>query len=337
MIDVAGLRLTDRERERLRHPLVGGVILFARNYANPEQLRALTREIHAARAPRLLIAIDHEGGRVQRCRAGFTALPPMRRLGACRDADPQAAERLAEQVGYVLAAELLAVGVDFSFTPVLDLDHGHSGVIGDRAFHRDPDAVIALARALIRGLRQAGMGCCGKHFPGHGWAEADSHLTLPVDERDLAALEEDLRPFRALPLDAVMPAHVVYPRVDARTACFSPVWHEILRKDIGFQGVIFSDDLSMEGAGVAGDTLARAQAAYHAGCDMLLICNAPEKAAAVLEQWPYAPDPVRGARIARVLPETAPAPDLAALRELPAYQAAREAILALGAGSAMNI
>lgn len=329
MIDVVGLSLTPEERERLRHPLVGGVILFARNYANPEQLRALTAEIHALRAPPLLIAIDHEGGRVQRCRAEFTALPPMRRLGLLWERDPQAALRLAEQVGVVLAAELRACGVDFSFTPVLDLDYGHSAAIGDRAFHRDPEAVIALARALIPGLRQAGMKCCGKHFPGHGWAAADSHKALPVDERSLAELENDLRPFRALPLDAVMPAHVVYPQVDANTACFSPVWHNILRSDIGFQGVVFSDDLSMEAASIAGGPLERAEAAYQAGCDMLLICNAPEAAEHVLTHWPHAPDALRAERIARLSPTTPPAFDLLELRTQPSYREAQQAILEL--------
>ena len=183
MIDIAGHELTDLERERLRHPLVGGLILFSRNYQSPAQLSALTAEVHALRSPPLLIAIDHEGGRVQRCREGFTRLPPMRRLGELWDSDAPAALEAAKNIGYVLAAELRACGVDLSFTPVLDLDWGRSGVIGDRAFHADPQAVIALAGALIQGLRQAGMAACGKHFPGHGWVEADSHVDLPVDER----------------------------------------------------------------------------------------------------------------------------------------------------------
>jgi beta-N-acetylhexosaminidase len=304
MIDLAGPALTDEERERLRHPLVGGVILFTRNYESPAQLAALTGEIHALREPRLLIAIDHEGGRVQRCRAGLTVLPPMARLGARWDVAPDAACREARQVGYVLAAELRALGVDFSFTPVLDLDHGRSSVIGDRAFHRDPEAVAALAGALVDGLRQGGMGSCGKHFPGHGWVRADSHLALPVDERPFAQLQEDMRPYRQLAregrLDAVMPAHIIYPAVDRHPAGFSEVWNACLRKDIGFDGVIFSDDLSMEGASVAGDALGRVAAAYRAGCDMLLLCNAPETVGDVLARWQAIPDAARSARITRL-------------------------------------
>jgi beta-N-acetylhexosaminidase len=302
MIDIQGTELMPVERERLLHPLVGGVILFARNYANPEQLRALTQEIHALRQPPLLIAIDHEGGRVQRCREGFTCLPPMSSLGAYWDASPRQAQEKARQTGYVLAAELRACGVDFSFTPVLDLDYGRSTVIGDRAFHRHPKAVIALAGALIQGLRQAGMGSCGKHFPGHGWVAADSHLATPVDERALEALQEDLLPYRKLSLDAVMPAHVIYPDVDEKTACFSKKWHDYLRNDIGFDGVVFSDDLSMRGASMAGGVLKRVEAAYRAGCDMLLLCNAPDEVGEVLEKWQPAPDPVRSARIQRLIP-----------------------------------
>ena len=257
MIDIAGHELTDLERERLRHPLVGGLILFSRNYQSPAQLSSLTAEVHALRSPPLLIAIDHEGGRVQRCREGFTRLPPMRRLGELWDSDAPAALEAAKNIGYVLAAELRACGVDLSFTPVLDLDWGRSGVIGDRAFHADPQAVIALAGALIQGLRQAGMAACGKHFPGHGWVEADSHHQLPVDERSLTELAPDIEPYRQLPLDAVMQAHVIYTTVDKNTSCFSSKWNDYLRNDINFKGVIFSDDLSMQAAGVVGDVVAR--------------------------------------------------------------------------------
>ena len=302
MIDIAGLELTGLERERLMHPLVGGVILFARNYRDPAQLTALCAAIHGLREPALPIAIDHEGGRVQRCREGFTHLPPMRRLGELWDADPAAARRAAADLGYLLAAELRACGVDYSFTPVLDLDWGPSGVIGDRAFHANPDAVAELAGALIEGLRAAGMGCCGKHFPGHGWVAADSHLAIPVDERSLADMEPDLTPYRRLKLDGVMPAHVIYPRVDSRPAGFSPVWLEKLRNEFKFDGVIFSDDLSMEGAAFAGNMVQRAEAAWAAGCDMLLICNAPDAVADVLTHWKPALDPVRAARIARIVP-----------------------------------
>jgi beta-N-acetylhexosaminidase len=302
MIDVAGLELTAAERQRLTHPLVGGVILFKHNYRDPAQLKALCEQIHALRSPALPIAIDHEGGRVQRCREGFTHVPPMRRLGDLWDKDPAAAREAAASLGYLLAAELRACGVDYSFTPVLDLDWGPSGVIGDRAFHKDPNAVAELAGALIEGLRAAGMGCCGKHFPGHGWVAADSHLAIPVDERSLAEMEPDLTPYRRLKLDGVMPAHVIYPQVDSRPAGFSPLWLQKLRTEFGFDGVIFSDDLSMEGAAFAGNMVQRAEAAWAAGCDMLLICNSPDAVADVLANWKPTPDPQRAARVARIAP-----------------------------------
>lgn len=302
MIDIAGLVLSDLDRERLTHPQVGGVILFARNYRDPQQLTELCGEIHALRKPVLPIAIDHEGGRVQRCRQGFTVLPAMRHLGILWDRDRVAARSAAADIGYLLAAELRACGVDFSFTPVLDLDWGPSGVIGDRAFHRDPLAVTELAGALIEGLRAAGMGCCGKHFPGHGWVAADSHVAIPVDERSSADMAPDMLPYRQLKLDAVMPAHVIYPQVDSRPAGFSPVWIDILRKDFAFDGAIFSDDLSMEGASVAGGIVERAEAAWTAGCDVLLVCNAPDSVAHLLEHWTPAHDALRSARLARLSP-----------------------------------
>ena len=307
MVDIAGTQMTPDERERLRHPLVGGVILFSRNYHDPAQLSALCAEIHALRTPPLLIAIDHEGGRVQRCRDGFTRLPPMRSLGVWWERDPAAAVVAAREIGFVLATELRACGVDLSFTPVLDLDYGVSGVIGDRAFHRDPQAVVALAGALIQGLHAAGMACCGKHFPGHGHVAADSHLAIPVDERGDAELAEDLLPYRQLNLDAVMPAHVIFPRIDSRPAGFSPVWIAKLRNELGHAGVIFSDDLSMEGASVAGGSVGRAQAAWEAGCDMMPVCNKPEAVIELLENW--RPDLLseRSARIAALLPAQ-PAP-----------------------------
>ena len=302
MIDIAGLELSDLDHQRLMHPLIGGVILFARNYRDPQQLTALCAAIHGLRAPALPIAIDHEGGRVQRCRAGFTQVPAMRRLGELWDRDAATAREAAADIGYLLAAELRACGVDFSFTPVLDLDWGPSGVIGDRAFHRDPVAVTELAGALIDGLRDAGMGCCGKHFPGHGWVAADSHVAIPVDERSLAEMPPDMQPYRHLKLDAVMPAHVIYPQIDSRPAGFSPVWIDMLRKDFAFDGVIFSDDLSMEGASVAGGMIQRAEAAWTAGCDVLLVCNAPDSVATLLDNWKPAHDPVRSARLARLSP-----------------------------------
>ncbi len=328
MIDIAGTELTDLDRKRLCHPLVGGIILFSRNYANIEQLRRLTAEIHALRAPRLLIAVDHEGGRVQRFREGFTRLPPMAALGRLWDENPAAARQAAQAVGYVLAAELRACGVDYSFTPVLDLDYGPSRVIGDRAFHRRPEAVIDLAGALIAGLRQAGMGSCGKHYPGHGYVIPDSHVELPVDDRPLDAMAEDLEPYRRLPLDGVMAAHVIYQCTDCNTAVFSNKWISYLRNDIKFGGVVFTDDLSMAGAGVVGNMVKRVEAAHAAGCDMLLVCNAPEAVGEVLAQWQPAVDPSIGQRIEKLLP-TATALARDALATDPTYLAAQTAIAKL--------
>ena len=283
MLDVLGKTLTAEDEARLRHPLVGGVILFARNYESPGQLAELTACIHALRMPPLLIAVDHEGGRVQRFREGFTRIPPMRELGKEWDVHPKRAKHLAQQVGFVLASELRACGVDFSFTPVLDVDYGASSVIGDRAFHSDPQAIAELAHSLLLGLRQGGMPTVGKHFPGHGFVCADSHVEIPVDERGYTDIELcDLIPFRQMVnygLTAVMPAHVIYPKVDQLPAGFSKVWlKDILRGELGFEGCIFSDDLSMEGATVAGGIVQRAEAALHAGCDMVLVCNRPDSA-----------------------------------------------------------
>ena len=282
VVDVQGLHLTDAERRRLRHPLVGGVILFARNYQSPGQLRALTSEIHACRTPPLLVAVDHEGGRVQRFREGFSAIPAMRTLGERWDQDVLAACREATDIGRRMGEELRAAGVDFTFAPVLDLDWGRSGVIGTRAFHSDPRVVAMLARCLAHGLLLAGMANCGKHFPGHGFADADSHVAMPVDERSLdEILADDAAPYAWLgsALTAVMPAHVIYPQVDRRPAGFSKRWLQtILRRRLGFDGLIFSDDLTMEAATVAGGITARATAALKAGCDMVLVCNRPDLA-----------------------------------------------------------
>jgi beta-N-acetylhexosaminidase len=297
---IEGLELTAADRERLLHPLTGGVILFARNYAEPAQLAALTTAIHALRTPVLPVTVDHEGGRVQRFRDGFSAIPPMRTLGELWDRDVAAAAREAMRLGHLLASELRAAGVDFSFTPVLDLDYGTSTVIGDRAFHGNPNAAAHLAVALRRGLVAGGMPAVGKHFPGHGFVRADSHTEVPVDERALADLvAADLVPFAALVragLEGIMPAHVVYPQVDDRPAGYSRVWiREILRGRLGFDGLVFSDDLGMAGACGVGDIVARADAALAAGCDVVLTCNEMDVAADLLARWrpPAQPDLAR--------------------------------------------
>jgi beta-N-acetylhexosaminidase len=281
IIDIAGHGLTEHDRRRLRHPLVGGIIFFARNWHSREQLSALCAEIKALRQD-LLICVDHEGGRVQRFKTdGFTHLPPMHALGEQWLQDPMQATNAASACGYVLASELRACGVDFSFTPVLDLDYGESGVIGDRAFARDPRVVTLLAKSLMHGLALAGMGSCGKHFPGHGFVKADSHTEIPIDKRSLKAiLAEDAAPYGWLSsaLHGVMPAHVIYPKVDGRPAGFSARWlGEILRGRLRFNGAVFSDDLSMAGARrIDGHEISYTQAAMaalNAGCDMVLLCN----------------------------------------------------------------
>lgn len=278
MIDLDGPRLTPAERELLRHPNVGGVLLFARNYVDPDQLAALVDDIHGLRHPPLLVAVDHEGGRVQRFRDGFTRLPPVARLGERYQRAPDEAERAAETLGWLLAAELLALGLDLSFAPVLDLGRGISGVIGDRALHRDPEVVAVLGGAIMRGMRGAGMAAVGKHFPGHGSVAGDSHHERPVDERPLADIRQlDVLPFERLVhkgLAAVMTAHVVYSAVDRRPAGFSRIWIEdVLRAELGFPGAVFSDDLAMTAAAGAGGCAARCAAALDAGCDMVPICN----------------------------------------------------------------
>jgi beta-N-acetylhexosaminidase len=305
MLDVAGLELTAEERERLRHPLTGGVILFARNYRSPEQVEALVRDIHQLRNPPLLVAVDHEGGRVQRFRDGFTALPAVARFGEIWDENPKRARRLAETAGWLMASELRAVGVDFSFAPVLDVDRGVSRVIGDRSFHASPDAVAELAHGYMSGMHRAGMAATGKHFPGHGGVEADSHVAVPVDERSYQDIYmEDIVPFERMiqyGLEGVMPAHVIYPKVDANPAGFSRFWlQQVLRRELGFEGVIFSDDLSMEGARVAGGVVARARAALDAGCDMVLVCNDPAAAGELLDGLGHYDNPVSHLRLARM-------------------------------------
>lgn len=305
MLDLAGTELAAEDRDLLAHPAVGGVILFARNYQDPAQLAALTRAIHAVREPRLLIGVDQEGGRVQRFRTGFTRLPPAGRFGALHRHQPQRARQAAERVGWLMAAELRALGVDFSFAPVLDLDRGVSRVIGDRAFAHGVNGVSDLAIAWIAGVHAAGMAAVGKHFPGHGGIAADSHLELPVDGRALADLTiEDLVPFARLidhGLEAIMPAHVVYPHIDPYPAGFSRFWlQDVLRGQLGFQGVVFSDDLNMAAAGAGGDFRERARAAMAAGCDMLLVCNNRPAAVETVVALQHYADPTGQLRLLRM-------------------------------------
>ncbi len=305
MLDLEGVELAADERELLLDPRVCGVILFSRNYQNPEQLTRLCQEIHQLRTPQLLIAVDQEGGKVQRFREGFVELPAMARLGALYDYDREHAHRAAERVGWLMASELRSCGVDFSFAPVLDLSHGVSGVIGTRAFHRSPDVVSALAQSWMRGMHLAGMGAVGKHFPGHGGVAADSHFEVPIDSRSYGdLLLEDLVPFQRMVeygIEGIMPAHVFYDQIDPeQPAGFSPYWlQRVLRRELGFVGTIFSDDLAMEGAAVSGDYPQRAAAARTAGCDVVLVCNHRDHAIEVLQSLPVDNDPLL---LSRLLP-----------------------------------
>ena len=332
MLDLRGARMEADEYEMLGHPAAGGVILFSRNFESVAQLEALVHEIHSMREPSLLVAVDHEGGRVQRFHGEFTRLPACALLGKAHDADSSQGLSLAERAGWLMAAELRGVGIDFSFAPVLDLDKGVSEVIGDRAFHRDPDMAMQLARRYMEGMIRAGMAAVGKHFPGHGSVAADSHHELPVDERRLEdIMMEDLRVFRHLidnHLAAIMPAHVVYPRVDDKPAGFSRVWlQDVLRGQLQFQGAIFSDDLGMNGAAVAGDMVARAEAALEAGCDMLLVCNNQAGAGSVLEALATAAAPATQARLMRMHGRRAPL--LGELQQLEQWQSVVAEVTAL--------
>jgi beta-N-acetylhexosaminidase len=327
MVDVAGLELTPDDIERLQHPQVGGVILFARNFAAPLQLIQLAHSIREIRTPHLLVAVDHEGGRVQRFRHGFTTIPPMRELGKLWDRDPAQALAAARGCGFVMGSELQAHGVDFSFAPVLDVDYGESSVIGDRALHGDPNVIAVLAEALQAGLSAAGMASVGKHFPGHGYVRADSHHEVPVDDRTLTEItQRDLVPFQRMVrsgMGGVMPAHVIYPKVDAKPAGFSSVWlQKILREKLRFDGLVFSDDLSMEGASTAGGVMARANAALNAGCDMVLLCNDPRAQDTMLEGLERRPvAPILARRLERMRGKTISS---ATLRANAAYLAATE-------------
>jgi beta-N-acetylhexosaminidase len=304
MVDLAGIALEPDERELLAHPQVGSVILFSRNYESPGQLQRLVADIHAVRTPALLVAVDQEGGRVQRFQEGFTRLPPMRIIGREYDGNPAHGVALARQLGWLMAAELRALGIDMSFAPCIDLDYGVSRAIGDRALHREAAAVGELAVAFMLGMRDAGMAATAKHFPGHGAVVADSHVALPVDRRDWSDIEADLLPYRRMianGLPAVMAAHVVYESVDALPASLSPRWiHGVLRGELGFQGAVFADDLSMGGAAACGDIVARAGLATAAGCDVLPVCNDRAAVLHLLSTMRTAIDPVSGLRLARL-------------------------------------
>lgn len=294
MIDVEGLTLTATEKARINHPNTGAIILFSRNFHDPEQVSKLIAEIRLARNGEILIAVDQEGGRVQRFQQGFTRLPP----AVCYSAHPE----LAESAGWLMASELLAVGVDFSFAPVLDVDCGVSEIIGNRSFSQNAESAARLAGHFRKGMKSAGMAATGKHFPGHGAVALDSHLTLPVDDRDFDAIQhKDLIPFKQLiddGLEAIMPAHVVYEKIDPNPAGFSHFWLQtVLRQQLGFNGVIFSDDLSMEGAACVGDFPERARQAQQAGCDMVLVCNNPTAAEQVLDSLPVCPNARREQRL----------------------------------------
>ena len=310
MIDLVGERLTEREHDWLLHGAVGGVILFARNYGNREQLAHLVTEIHAARNPPLLVAVDQEGGRVQRFRGRFSTLPSLRAIGHLYDRSPESAVDVAAQIGWLMAAELRACGVDMSFAPVVDLDRGLADVIGDRALHPSATAVADLAGAFTSGMKKAGMHATAKHFPTHAGAVADSHLALAIDNRDYANLIDDLEPYRhliAAGLHSVMVCHVVFPKLDAQPASLSQWWiNAQLRTELGFTGAVISDDLSMAGLAAVGDIVARARLALAAGADMVLVCNDSDAIPRVLESLDAYNDPAAQLRLMRLRPAGAP-------------------------------
>ena len=338
MIDLDGPTLAAPELELLRHPLVGGVILFSRNYREPEALTELVAQIHAVRQPPLLVAVDHEGGRVQRFRDGFSPLPPARRIGREFDLDARRGVALARAMGWLMAAELRAHGVDLSFAPCVDIDYGVS-FIGDRALHRRPEVVSRLALAYAHGMRTAGMAATAKHFPGHGAVTVDSHAALPTDRRELVDLEGDLMPYRQLianGLPAVMVGHLLFPAVDAAPASFSQRWvTSVLRSTLMFQGAVFTDDLSMGAAAAHGEMLERAERALAAGCDMLLVCNDRPAVLHLLERLAHSPHPAASVRLARL--HGGQRIDPAALREHPEWRAARAWLEACTAAPTLDL
>jgi beta-N-acetylhexosaminidase len=340
MIDLQGTSITAEERELLRHPLVGGVILFTRNYVDPAQLTELVAGIHAERSPPLIVAVDHEGGRVQRFRVGFSRLPPARQIGHAFDLNPKEGLELARRMGWLMAAELRAHGVDISFAPCVDLDFGVSEIIGDRAFHKRAEVVGQLAVAYMHGMRDAGMAATAKHFPAHGAVIADSHLTLPVDRRELVDMADDLAPYRRLianGLPAVMVAHVLFPALDAAPASLSSRWiRDVLRGELRFQGVVFADDLSMGGAAAAyGDIVTRAQQALAAGCDMLPVCNNRASVIALLEGLAVEPEPTSRLRLVRLHGRDGVSRQ--ALTALPEWTRSQELLARFAAAPALNL
>jgi beta-N-acetylhexosaminidase len=340
MIDLLGTTVTAEERELMRHPLVGGVILFTRNYVDPGQLTELVAAIHAQRRPPLIVAVDHEGGRVQRFRTGFSVLPPARRIGKEFDLDPRAGLELARRMGWLMAAELRSHGIDISFAPDVDLDYGVSEIIGDRAFHSRPEVVGQLAVAYMHGMRDAGMAATAKHFPAHGAVVADSHLALPVDRRELPDLTDDLAPYSRLianGLPAVMVAHVLFPAEDSVPASLSSRWvRGVLRAELRFQGVVFTDDLSMGGAAAAyGDIVTRARHALAAGCDMVPVCNDRAGVVRLLDRLDVEPEPTSRLRLVRMhgkdgLPRSE-------LSSLPEWRRSRELLARCTAAPTLNL
>ena len=339
MIDLVGPSVSPEEREMLAHPLVGGVILFTRNYESPEQLLQLTRSIHAARNPPLLIAVDHEGGRVQRFRTGFSRLPPARRLGQLFDTDHAAGLTGARTMGWLMAAELRALGVDLSFAPTVDLDYGLNEAIGDRALHATADITAQLAVSYMLGMRDAGMAATAKHFPGHGAVIADSHVSLPVDRREYADLDADLTPYRRLianGLPGVMVAHILFPAMDAAPASLSSRWlRGVLRTDLNFQGAIFTDDLSMGAVAAGSDIVERCQRALAAGCDMLLVCNDPGSRSQALAGLAVNPDPASQLRLVRMRGRERLAQ--AELHAAPEWNSAQQLLAQLAAAPALSL